>query len=416
MLHIAEKQDGTALGTLIAALLFAFGLYFPTSINGDYSPSLAVIGFAICLALLIAFFMRCPLEVEPLVYAPFLCIVPLVLLFTFTSGLSSYTPGALAPYAVISVLYLVRLREFQASAWFFGLYLVLNVTNIFICGAILAGFEPVTNLLNNNYSAFYPDLVINMLFLRKPILTFGTHSLAGLFLYLFFYLNQRAYRVTRKKIFLFFSVCYLVFTWALLSVTGLVLGTVATAQMVGSGWSQKRRNWLKPIAALLALEVIVFAVIGIDSIGRVGNTSIQIVKEVLTSRDNGFLGRWLPGSVMYFDIDYLYRHPLSPVGVSYRPEFNFVDCGILEHALRGSVFLVALIYGGLFSFLRRNLIAKGDAYFLFLVLIGFEIGFSSLTFFRTLYLIPIFVICFNELRRIEAASTIVEEKGVFAAG
>ena len=71
----------------------------------------------------------------------------------------------------------------------------------------------------------------------------------------------------------------------------------------------------------------------------------------------------------------------------------------MEYYLRGSIFLVLTVYIGLFAFLRRNLIRRSDAYLLFAVITGFELGFGSLTYIRTLYLLPVFVVYLNDLRR-----------------
>src|SRR5260370_35623157 len=65
-----------------------------------------------------------------------------------------------------------------------------------------------------------------MVMFRKPVLTFGTHSLAGFFLYLFFYVNLQTYRLKGGKLFLSFALCYLFLTLSLLSVTGIILGLV----------------------------------------------------------------------------------------------------------------------------------------------------------------------------------------------
>jgi hypothetical protein len=282
------------------------------------------------------------------------------------------------------------------------LYIGVMICNLFVCFSILAGFEPVKKVLLDHYAVFYHELLENMLLFRKPVLTFGTHSLAGFFLYIFFYLNLRIYRASGRKLFYVFSVSYLLLTFALTSVTGLTVGALGVVQLFWSGAARKRRSWWWIVVVIIALQVLLLSVIDLDTLANTWNDGLKVAHDVLTSKNNGVLGRWAPGSGMYFGLEYIGKHPFSPVGISYRPEFIFVDCGWLEHMLRGSLPLVGLIYGGLFWFLRRNLVAKFDAYFLFTAIIAFEFGFSSLTFFRTLFLIPVFIVLLNYVRRLEA--------------
>jgi hypothetical protein len=85
--------------------------------------------------------------------------------------------------------------------------------------------------------------------------------------------------------------------------------------------------------------------------------------------------------------------------VSNSGELLFVDSGWVEYTLRGSVIFVLLIYGNLYFFLRRSLLVKTDRNWLFLVILTFELGFTSLTYYRTLYLLPFFIVFLNGSRR-----------------
>lgn len=64
--------------------------------------------------------------------------------------------------------------------------------------AILAGSDWIAEFLPKYYWTFDPKLVRLMLSLHKPVLTFGSHALAGLFVYLFFFANWETYRARRS--------------------------------------------------------------------------------------------------------------------------------------------------------------------------------------------------------------------------
>lgn len=354
---------------LLATILFAF-----LFLRADKRPS-----FATC--------------------AMFLGIIPLLLVFSFTSGLNTFTFGVLAPYAAISVLFITNVSDIPLPRAVFRLFECVNIVNI-VCGfCILAGSKLVGDFLVSNYSEFYPELLPNMLLFRKPVLTFATHSLAGFFLYLFFYVNLQVYKERGQKRFLWFAICYLIFMVALLSVTGLMLAAFAAFQLARRFWGSNRFRWYWASAGAVMLFVVVAYASQSSSVLQDWNDVLRTANSVLASKDNGFLGRWTPGGVLHFDLTYLAAHPFSPVGLSYRPEFNFADSGMLEQLLRGSVVLFVLIYGGLMAFLLRNLMRRSDALFFFILFVAFEFGFSSLTYQRTLLLLPFFVVFVNGLRR-----------------
>jgi hypothetical protein len=125
----------------------------------------------------------------------------------------------------------------------------------------------------------------------------------------------------------------------------------------------------------------------------------KAASDVLSSPTSGFLGRFSQAGTLYSTVNYLKDSPFSPVGVGYRGDLFFGDCGPIEYYLRGSVFLVVAIYGGLFAFLRRNLLSKGDALFLFVIIVGFEVGLTALPQVRTLYLLPVVIVYLNSVRR-----------------
>lgn len=385
-------------GIILAAFLL-FGLYFPSSLASVYSPVLSVLAYGLASVLLLVLFLRAERRPGFAFCTMYLATVPLLLVFTFTSGLNTITAGVFAPYAAISLLFITNIRDLRMPSWVLRLFEAVNWLNIVGCICILAGSKLVSDFLVNNYSAFYPDLLPNMLFLRKPVLTFATHSLAGFFLYLFFYVNFETYKVRGEKRFLVFALFYVLFTMALLSVTGLMLAGLAVFQLFHRSWSSIRYRWFWVGGATVLFSLVIAMLPESSPLIQAWDLVIKSAQSVLSSRDNGFLGRWAPGSVMYFDLQYLADHPFSPVGAGYRAEFNFVDCGMLEHLLRGSVLLFVLVYGGLVSFLKRNLLASSDFYLLLFLVLAFEFGFSSLTYSRTILLLPFLVVFLNHIRR-----------------
>jgi len=389
------QKELTPLSKIIG-LLLVVGLYFPTTAS-QHLTVFSVSGYLVCLVLLAALVLRRHGRPSFPVCVLLLSITPLLLVFTFTSGLSTLRLGALLGYGVLSVLLITNLRDVVVSQWFARLWVVVNIINILAGLAIVAGIQSVNNFLIAHYSTAYEELLSNMLAWHKPVLTFGSHSIAAFFLYLFFWVNLQAYKVKRNRLFMAFSVSYLFLMLFLLSVSALAFATVGSLQLAAHFWSATRHKlaWATVALCSVLCSLLVAAVYWSPAISL--NAFFDVFKEVLQNPDAGLAGRFLPGGTMAYDLQYLRHYPFSPVGTSFREGLMFGDDGPVEYMLRGSVPLLLLVYGGLFYFFRRNMISRFHAVFLFVAVVMFELGITTLINFRALCLIPVFVVFLNNL-------------------
>jgi hypothetical protein len=377
---------------MIICLLLVFGLYFPTTASSHLSI-FSVSAYLICLALLsVLIFRRHGRPSAPICIA-LLSITPVLLVFTFTSGLSTLRLGALLGYGVLSVLFITNVRDIKLPHWFDWLWVAVNIINILVGFAIVLGVQSVDDFIIAHYSLGYDELLPYMLELHKPVLTFGSHSIAAFFLYLFFWVNLQAYKRKGQKWLVVFSVCYLFLTLCLLSVSAVVFGAAGLFQLAAHFWSSMRHKVLWATAVLC----LILATAAFWSPSMDWGASAGVVKSIIQDPDNGLSGRLLPGGTMYYDLQYLREHPFSPVGASFREGFMFGDDGPVEYLLRGSVPFLLLIYGGLFYFLWRNMISRFHAVFLFVAVVMFELGITTLVSLRALYLIPVFIVYLNSL-------------------
>jgi hypothetical protein len=402
MMRPTQQKKVTRL-SIVIGLLLVFGLYLPTSVAANESKILLGINYVLCpvlLALLIQGFDS--LASFPACLVLFSAI-PLLVAFTALSPIREYSFGELTAFVVVSALFMMNLRRLKMTRWLLNLFIIISIINIAGGLFILFGSELVTRVLVTYYSHFYPDLVPAMLLVRKPVLTFGTHSLAGFFLYLFFYMSLRSYKVKGKRVYLVLALCYVCLTLALLSVTGLVLACVGGLQILHVLWSRLSLKWfwLSVPVTLIFLVASLPLTHFTGQFGQYWEVIRDGAKAILTAPGNGVLGRLTPAGTMYPALEYVTEHPFTPLGVSRKSDLLISDMGLLDYYLRGSVFLVVWAYGGLFFFLKRSLLDRRDLYFLFSVIIAFEIGFSSLTYFRMPYLLAFFVIYLNGLRESE---------------
>src|SRR5713101_1128072 len=217
------RQNKVTHLSIVIGLLLVFGLYFPTTASQHLSI-FSVSGYLICFVLLATLALRKRGHSSFPVCIVLLSITPLLLVFTFTSQLSTLRLGALLGYGVLSLLLISNLRDIGLPQWFEHMWVAVNIVNIFAGFAIVVGIQPINDFIIARYSVAYDELLPNMLALHKPVLTFGSHSTAAFFLYLFFWINLQRYKLGGQKLSLMFSVCYLFLTACLLSVSALVFG------------------------------------------------------------------------------------------------------------------------------------------------------------------------------------------------
>jgi hypothetical protein len=379
---------------IACALLLIAGLYLPTSIHEEQSGPLALLSFVVLLVLFSYLVWKHGTRRGAVTFIA-LPIITLMTACTLSLGPFRVGWGVVALFSLLAFLFVLDLRTVRAGRLVYAAFVLANILNI-ACGiAILVGNEWIGQFLPSFYSHFYPELVPNMIRVHRPVLTFSTHSLAGLFLYLFFWLNWETYKIRKSGLSILFAISELILLVALTSFTSLALATLAMAQMGSWLWKRSRRAF---VAVSLCVVMIMMAGgrLLLDQLeGTVPLPELGVT--LLNSDNNGPLVRYGSGGDLRPTMRYLYNNPLSPIGFATPSYVYIVDSGPLEYLLRGSVPLLMLIYFGLYRFLRYNLVSRSHALTLFFVIIAFETGFTAFTYFRTLYLLPFFVIYLKQI-------------------
>jgi hypothetical protein len=197
-----------------------------------------------------------------------------------------------------------------------------------------------------------------------------------------------------------FALFYVGLGLSLFSFTSIALMSVAMLQMIMFLF---REHW-KALAVTVAFIAIATGVLierYASEMQTAGDALFLAEQAATTSQLNGFSGRFSEFGTLYNTIKYIEDRPFSPVGIGYRSDLFFGDSGPVEYYLRGSIALLLSVYGGFFFFLKRNLMSKRHLVLLFLSVMAFELGYSSLTYVRLLYMLPVLVVYFNDLSRNE---------------
>lgn len=397
---------------LTFACLLVVGLYFPTSTNGEHSVLAIAIAFSILLGLLAYLIRRGGFRREGVAFIS-LPIVVLPVAFTFfrlCSGPVDVDWGLLAKFGALAFVLGLDLRKFRAGPLVNGAFVLVNLLNLAGGIAILVGSEWMAEFLPRYYWTALDELVPSMVALHKPVLTFGTHSLAGCFIYLFFWMNWEEFRLRGRRLSLLFALGNFVLLLGLTSFTALGFAALAFSQIAICSW---KRN-PKFIAAAALCVIALISILGrafAEQIADLGELPQIADARFLNSDFSGPVSRYGPDGTLRPAMNYLFDNPFSPIGLArsapgdgqppispFSPSGFFIgDSGTLEYILRGSVPLLLLIYFGFYRFLRRNLSLHSHALLLFIVVILFETGFEMFDYFRTLYLLPFFVVYLNKI-------------------
>jgi hypothetical protein len=387
-----SSQSVRAMIVVLAALI---AFYFPSSVGGVISRTLTGASLVLTCGLLVAL-LCLPGGVVPagLLLATGLGLLGLLGTFTLLSPFTGYSPGVVLIYLAMALLYLVNLRSIGASSIVEYAALALSVGSLLIGLAIVAQVRIVAQILMSYYAAFYPALVPNMVeLLHKPVITFATHSVAGFMIYLLFFMALRAYEIRGRIFFLGLACGHLTLMILLRSTTAAIFASIACVQL---GWLVWRRfprvagpAFLTALAAPIALGVY-FAV-------RPADVVEAIRTAVLGDQISGLFVRFRPYGLLAENLNYLSKHPLSPIGVSFSDSLYLGDSGVIVHLLRGSVPFLVAVYGGLFLFLRYNVASRSSAVWLWCVIALFEIGFTPLMYFRFVSFVPLLVVYLNSL-------------------
>jgi len=380
---------------IIYALLLV-GFFFPSSYHGI---QLKICFFIISFLLLASFSFFIKLNRLNIIF--FAAANLSLAIFTIWASLwfSEYSFGVYFNFFPFTVLLLTNFRGYPGKrAESIGNFQLMVTWLIIILGVgIILGNDFIDNFLINFYSFAYESLLPNMLAARKPVMTFGTHSVAAFFLFFLFFFNIKTYRVIGRLKYLITSIVVLLLLIFIRSNTALGYSCLAFIILIGT--FAKRKSSLFIAGGIIVGIFLYVSVIDPTIIEVFSNYNVL---DILTSNSNGLAGRYSNDSVLKPTIDYIIENPLIPVGLTFSKKLYFTDSGFILYLVRGSIFLVFAIYLGFYSFLKNNMIDKPLIKYVFFFFIIFEIGYPMLVDFRVMCFIPFMVIYLNYLKDISA--------------
>ncbi|MPZ17082.1 MAG: hypothetical protein GEV06_04080 [Luteitalea sp.] len=388
------KSSRAARGIVIVGVVFA--LLFPTSVGGVISPTLDRVAILLNVAVFGALLLLGKCHGSRLLAIVNLAMIAWLSAMTLLFPHARLAPGLVAIFVGLALMLSTSVRRVSAPQ---ATALTLAFINLFAftLGTALAfDVQWADRFVKAYYTAFWQDILVSMLdWYDKPVLTFATHSLAGFFYYLFFYLNFRNYVVTGSRWGLAAAIGHMTLGMALRSTTGWILMTIAGGQLLLAVWRRHGRQlaWVPVLAPLLIVGAVVLEMERLTA-------AVEPVREMLVGTEvSGLMARYSESGLLAGNLRYLRDSTFSPLGFNYGldQDLYYSDSGWIQYMLRGSLPLVLLIYGGLYAFLRANLKSRSDIRWLYFVILLFEVGYTPFFRFRFTSFLPFMVVYLNDL-------------------
>lgn len=366
------------------------GIFLPTSINGTINPLLPL-SYTIIVTLIYAYFIIRYRTINLNLVYILLGVNILILISTLFSPFSTYALGLYPSYLAVTMLFCVDFSKIQFSKVNEITFTITSVSIIIVCFLMLRDNQIVDSTITNYYSAAYQELVAFMILTNKPVFTFASHSIAGFFFFLFFFMHFQKYKLTNSRINLIISLCFIYLMAMLRSNTAYSFLIIAAITVLSHFFLHK-----KILFGIIVCSSLIYAGFHSEQIQEWLNFISFNFNQVTSSNTNGILGRFGESGNLVSNINYLESHPFSPIGITTSPGLTNGDSAFIEYLLRGTLLMVMLIYTGFYMFLKRNFVNRRTAITFFVIFLLFDIGYNSLTYFRTLFILPIFIVMLNK--------------------
>ncbi len=395
-----DQQTGARpnkLATALMAPLLVIGFYIPTSLGETISARLQMTSDFILFPILIALLVRKRGVLSSFAIVNGLTINVILLTCTLFSPFTEIAYGGYLSFLLLSTLFCVNVKDIRLTVTARRIFDVANAINLTLATLVLFQVPEVTKFLRYNYAYGYEGLVPSMLEEGKPVIIFGSHSLAGFFFYLLFYVTLQTFIANRSKLNLIFAFGYLALLIPLYSFTSLVFAGVAVVQLVLCFKAHKTA-----IVGIIATALLVATVVVAPQL--ISDFKDGMI-EVSQREGNGLLGRYSEFGGLAANFEFIANNPFRPIGLGLSWRLWNSDSGPAGYMLKGSFPLLVTVYAGAFMFFRKNLRSRSEALFLYLVFLSFEVGYSNFQYSRTQYFLPFLMVYLNSLERPTSANS-----------
>jgi len=393
ILNETEKRD-----SFIFSLLLFIGIFSPTSINGQMSNNFSFVSFFL---LFVFFVLLIKKRITMVRILLFIMINISLLIFTVSASFifTKYSFGIYPNFFFLSLLFFLDLKDIKVNNLVRSSFLICTFIIIFLGVGVVFSSQAVLQFILNYYIAGYDNLLPNMLAGFKPVGTFATHSIAALFLFIFFYLNIKTYKVLNKFIYLLCAIILLILLFFIRSNSSLIF--LLFSIFILFDLFKSNKTSLIIVAVVISIIPLYFIFIDDTILVIMNKFDLSLI---LSSDKNGLRGRYSSESPLQPTIDYIMSNPFSPIGLTVSDNLYYSDSGFILYLLRGSLIMAVGIYYGMFNFFRTNVRERKSYLFIVFFFFLFEVGYPIFIYLRMLFFIPFLVVYLNHIYNLKHES------------
>lgn len=310
----------------------------------------------------------------------------------------------LAIYFTLFIILSIRCVYIEANSFWRAIFWLFSTAIAFLGILMLLNNERVWDFFSTYYVNHLYYIYTEYKVLLKPVTFFAAHSISC-FVYFLIYMTWEFCESRRHK---FIAWIYKgIFAFLIIACrnnTSLFCIVMILMYYI-CRYSNKMtaKRILIAIVAGCAIFVAVFS-------------NFDLILSIVNSQGNGILGRFTTvgaGNLVY-DMNYIFSGGI-PTGVVFAPKLFYTDCGMLVYILRGGFILPILIYISLYRCLKYYLLDDFKVKYIFICILGFEIGYAALIAQRFLPLFLFFLLynkMFNDEEQRSVANEFNIKKGV----
>lgn len=375
----------------ILFVLAVVAFLFPTTLNGIVTNTYLLIFATLLEIVFISLILFGKLKINKIQGMYSLAILLILLIATLFTLLSGIKIGSFMYYLSYITISSIDFKNSEYSKTNnINAYRFFSILVILLGLCMILNIPIINNIEYKFYGAYYQELIPLMQMGSKPVLTFSTHSVSGFAMFLFFCMSFFTYKKFHMKIdlFLSFGFCFLIVN--LKSFTAIMYFVIA----IGMIFTLLSRKTVIRICVFIGLVIIYMLIFQKSAVNEMSTMIHYILFE---KQNNGLTGRYAKGGAMTKNLSFIKDNLFRPVGFGFDDRLSFVDSGIIEYLLRGSILLVISMYLGFFTFLKNNIDSKLILIILFSAFITFETGFAVLILTKIIFFIPFMITYFEYL-------------------
>ena len=370
------------LQLLILSLLVFSAAFYPTSKDGIINGTSEVIlfNFFVLILLGILYFFSFIDKVNFIISCLIIFFLSLFTVFSIIILSSEFSIARLAIVAFPLLIFSLKIKvisNFKLLRYFFHfttiIILVVNIIFLFLN-------QNISLFFIENYSQFNFFTVQSQFAEGKPVFTFGVHTFASYFYFLFIYfwnINLKFYKTS--FIYYFYIISFLVFMISLNSYSSFFMTLLSILMLLTNLINKKNFSRIVGFSVFFgSFFLIAFYFIFSDQI-----------LDILFNESHGFFPRYF-GNLFITNFEVV-RRTFFGLGFTIARQFPVVytDSGPIVYFTMGNVFFPIMFYFTFFRFLKYNL--QKHYFYLFFFTILFELAIPVLVFLKSLILLFVIV-------------------------